>query len=108
MKAVVSCISPKPDADLVRWVVGDARSLPPLQVDMVTMTGNVAQVFLTDDDWEATLRAAHSALRPGGRLVFETRDPANEAWREWNRDQSFLRVTIPDLGLVGSSAHVIA
>ena len=39
------------------------------------MTGNVAQVFVTDEEWAATLRGVHAALRPGGRLVFETRDP---------------------------------
>ncbi|HEX6423414.1 MAG TPA: class I SAM-dependent methyltransferase, partial [Acidimicrobiales bacterium] len=41
----------KPGADLVRWVEGDATTLPRLRVDLVTMTGNVAQVFLTDEDW---------------------------------------------------------
>jgi SAM-dependent methyltransferase len=39
----------KPGADRVRWLIGDATTLPPLQVDLVTMTGNVAQVFLTDE-----------------------------------------------------------
>jgi SAM-dependent methyltransferase len=47
----------KPCADRVRWLVGDAVSLPPLQVDLVTMTGNVAQVFLGDEEWTSTLRA---------------------------------------------------
>jgi hypothetical protein len=46
---------------------------------------DVAQVFLRDQDWAAALRAIHAALRPGGRLVFETRDPARKAWLEWNR-----------------------
>jgi O-methyltransferase involved in polyketide biosynthesis len=39
------------------------------------MTGNVAQVFLTDDEWEQTLRGIGAALRPGGHLAFETRRP---------------------------------
>jgi ubiquinone/menaquinone biosynthesis C-methylase UbiE len=77
----------KPGAERVRWLVGDATAIPEPQVDMVTMTGNVAQVFLTDQDWTATLTAARSALHPGGRLVFETRDPAKEAWRTWSREQ---------------------
>jgi pimeloyl-ACP methyl ester carboxylesterase len=42
------------------------------------MTGNVAQVFRGDEAWAATLRAIRKALRPGGRLVFESRDP-----RKW-------------------------
>jgi SAM-dependent methyltransferase len=72
----------KPGADRVRWVHGYATDLPRLQVDLVTMTGNVAQVFVTDAEWAATLRAAYAALGPGGRLVFETRDPA--ARRGWS------------------------
>jgi ubiquinone/menaquinone biosynthesis C-methylase UbiE len=98
--AMIAVARGKRHADLVRWLVGDAKSLPQLQVDVLTMTGNVAQVFLTDEEWDATLRAANAALRPGGRLVFEIRDPAKKSWREWNRDQSFVRVTIPGLGVV--------
>jgi predicted nicotinamide N-methyase len=37
----------KPGAERVRWVHGYATDLPPLQVDLVTMTANVAQVFLS-------------------------------------------------------------
>jgi SAM-dependent methyltransferase len=78
----------KPHPDRVRWVLGGAADLPPLQVDLVTMTGNVAQVFLGDDDWAAALRAVHAALRPGGRFVFETRRPEREAWREWTPERT--------------------
>ena len=55
----------KPGADRVRWVHGYATDLPPLQVDLVTMTANVAQVFVTDEDWASTLRATYAALRLG-------------------------------------------
>ena len=41
------------------------------------MTGNTAQVFPTDAEWDAALRRTHDALRPGGRLVFEARDPGS-------------------------------
>jgi SAM-dependent methyltransferase len=92
----------KPGAGAVRWVHGDATSLPPLQVDLATMTGNVAQVFITDDEWAATLRGVRAALRPGGRLVFEARDPARRAWLGWTREQSFTRTDIPGAGVVQS------
>lgn len=88
----------KPGADRVRWLHGDAASLPPLQVDLVTMTANVAQVFLTDEEWDSVLRRAYAALRPGGRLVFETRDPARRAWLEWNRERSWARADIAGVG----------
>jgi len=90
----------KPGAGLVRWVHGDAAALPPLQADLATMTGNVAQVFVTDEEWAAVLGAVHEALRPGGRLVFESRDPAQQAWLGWNRDQTYRRAVIPDAGPV--------
>lgn len=92
----------KPGADAVRWLHGDATSLPPLQVDLATMTGNVAQVFLTDTEWDATLRGVRAALRPGGRLVFETRDPARRAWLGWTREHSFSRTEIAGVGVVQS------
>ena len=90
----------KPGAERVWWVEGDATALPHLAVDLVTMTGNAAQVFLTDEDWIATLDAACAALRPGGRLVFETRNPSREAWRGWTRQETDRRVEIPGVGAV--------
>jgi SAM-dependent methyltransferase len=92
----------KPGAEGVRWLHGDATSLPPMQVDLATMTGNVAQVFTTDEEWNATLRGVRAALRPAGRLIFETRDPAQKAWLTWTREQSFTRTEIPELGMVQS------
>jgi SAM-dependent methyltransferase len=88
----------KPGADAVRWLVGDASTLPRLKMDMVMMTGNVAQVFLTDGEWIATLGALYSALRPGGHLVFETRDPVKEIWRTWTREKTYKRVEMAGVG----------
>lgn len=90
----------KPSGDRVRWLLGDATALPFLAVDVATMTGNVAQVLLTDDDWAATLAGIRTALRPGGHLVFEVRDPEAEAWRGWTKSETFQRVTIPAVGVV--------
>jgi SAM-dependent methyltransferase len=92
----------KPVADRVRWIHGDTGALPPLEVDAATMTGNVAQVFVTDDDWLATLRAIRQALRPGGHLVFESRVPEDQAWRRWTPEKSHTRAEIPGVGTVDS------
>ena len=78
----------KPGAALVRWLEGDATTLPSLAVDLATMTGNVAQAIVADEDWSATLRGIHGALRPGGSLVFETRDPTRRGWEEWTRERT--------------------
>jgi len=73
----------KPGAERVRWLAGDATELPPLAVDVATMTGNVAQAIVEPADWSATLAGIRRELRPGGHLVFETRDPARRAWEDW-------------------------
>ena len=98
--AVLEVARSKPTADRVRWVLGDVTAVAPSAVDLVTMTGNVAQVFLAGHEWEATLAAARGALRDGGHLVFETRDPSYQAWREWNREATHRLVDVPDIGPV--------
>lgn len=92
----------KPGGDRVRWIHGDASSLPRLQVDLATMTGNVAQAIVERSDWEATLGGVYDALRTGGYLVFETRDPAHQAWQEWNRAASYRVTEIDGIGAVES------
>ncbi|WP_116247879.1 bifunctional 2-polyprenyl-6-hydroxyphenol methylase/3-demethylubiquinol 3-O-methyltransferase UbiG [Nocardiopsis sp. FIRDI 009] len=96
----------KPGADRVRWVHGDVSALPPLRVDLVTMTANVAQAVVDAGVWRMTLRAAHGALTPGGRLVFETRDPARRAWEEWTREATHRVTEIPGGGAVESWVEV--
>ncbi|MEU3598950.1 class I SAM-dependent methyltransferase [Streptomyces sp. NPDC006798] len=100
----------KPGADRVRWIHGDATAVPPARpgYDLATMTANAAQQILTPAEWHATLEAAHRALRPGGRLVFETRDPAVRAWESWTREQSYEVVDIPGTGEVESWYDILA
>lgn len=86
----------KPYADSVRWVNGDATALAGVSADadLVVMTGNVAQVFVDDQDWSDTLAAVHAALRPGGWFLFETRRPEVRAWESWNLPPT--TVDLPD------------
>lgn len=78
----------KPGAEKVKWLLGDTGSLPALAVDLAVMTGNVAQVFESDEAWDANLASIRRALRPGGHLVFEVRDPARQAWLEWTKEKT--------------------
>jgi SAM-dependent methyltransferase len=96
----------KAGAEKVRWVHGDSSQLPTLHVDLATMTGNVAQVFVTDEAWRSTLAHVRAALRPGGRFVFETRDPARRAWNDWNRESSYARTAIAGVGDVETWVQV--
>ena len=85
----------KPGAADVTWVEGDATALAALglRFDLALMTGNVAQVFVDDDDWRATLGAVHAVLRPGGWFAVETRRPEARAWEGWGLAET---VDLPD------------
>ncbi len=76
----------KPHAERVTWVNGDATALERLHLaaDLAVMTGNVAQVFTSDDDWIRTLDAVRACLRPGGWFAFETRRPDVRDWERWD------------------------
>jgi SAM-dependent methyltransferase len=93
----------KPGADRIHWVHGDATTLPAaLQVDAATMTANVAQAIVEPAAWERALRGVHAALRPGGTLVFETRDPADRGWERWTRARSHTVTDVAGVGAVES------
>lgn len=77
------------DAATVTWLEGDSSQLGKPNADLVLMTGNVAQVFLEDTDWLTTLQHIHAALRSGGYLAFESRNPSAKAWKHWQRDASY-------------------
>ncbi len=79
----------QPGADRVRWTEGDASALGTPEADLLLMTGNVAQVFLDDADWQAALAAVYAALRPGGYLAFESRNPEVRPWEQWNRAATY-------------------
>jgi SAM-dependent methyltransferase len=84
----------KPYADRVGWVVGDATALRGrrLGADLAVMTGNVAQVFVADDDWHLTLEAVSACLLPGGWFVFETRRPDVRDWESWGTPPTTVHV----------------
>jgi SAM-dependent methyltransferase len=83
----------RPGGDLVTWIQGDAGDAEPGAFDLAVLTGHVAQVIFDDAAWARTVTDVHRALRPGGRIAFESRDPAARAWEAWNPAQS--RRTLP-------------
>jgi ubiquinone/menaquinone biosynthesis C-methylase UbiE len=70
----------RPGGGRVRWIEGDASRLDVRDADLALMTSHVAQVIVDDDVFRMTLDATRQALRPGGRLAFESRDPRARAW----------------------------
>lgn len=91
----------KPGADRVTWVEGTSALLtatgPDVAAfDIALMTSHVAQFLLDDAEWDGALHDLARALVPGGQLVFDTRDPADRAWEQWNPVDSRQHVTLPD------------
>lgn len=97
----------KPGAGRVRWLHGDSSVLPSLGADLVTMTGNVGQVFLDDEHLSRALRDLASAVRPGGRVVFEVPDPERRAWESWNRAATWRRTEVAGAGVVASWVDLV-
>ncbi|MDQ7069777.1 MAG: methyltransferase domain-containing protein [Rhodobacterales bacterium] len=76
------------------WVVGDARSLDlEQQFDLIVLTGNTFQVFLTEADQRAALATIARHLSPRGKFIFDTRNPDCAAWEKWAPEQSHRTVT---------------
>jgi len=98
----------KPGADHVTWICGTVSDVSPTEFDLVVMTGNVAQVFVSDDAWRETLRLIRDRLAPHGRLVFETRDPAQAAWEDWTSERSFRSHDIDGVGSVETWVETLA
>jgi len=98
----------KDGSDAVTWIHGDAAAIPAVGADLALMTGNVAQVFLTEADWTQVLAAVGAALRPRGYLVFETRRPERRAWEEWAADTGPVTLDVPGQGPVEQRREVTA
>ena len=79
----------RPGASRVTWIDGDARDLPGAPgFDCATMIGHAFQCLLTDEAVDGTLAAVRERLRPGGRLMFESRNPATRPWSRWRGQDS--------------------
>lgn len=85
----------QPGAERVQWIEGDSSALGTPEADLVIMTSNVAQVFLEDAEWAATLDHIYAALRSGGHLAFESRNPDDRGWEKWNPETTFARLDTP-------------
>lgn len=91
----------RPGGERVAWVQSDARRVRlGRRFDLVVLTGHAFQVFLTGRDQEAVLSTIAEHLAPSGRFIFDTRNPAAEAWRAWTPELSGRRFEHPALGAV--------
>ena len=93
--AMLAVARQQPGAERVQWLEGDSSALGTPEADLVIMTGNVAQVFLDDAAWAATLHDIHAALRSGSHLAFESRNPDDRVWERWNREATYEQIDSP-------------
>jgi SAM-dependent methyltransferase len=88
-------------AKQVRWVEADARHIRLGETfDLIMMTGHAFQCLLTQEDQRALCATIAVHLAPGGRFIFDSRNPAVEEWRSWTRDKTFRTIDVPDIGNV--------
>ena len=73
-----------------------AEAVPARSFDAALLTSHVAQFFVGDDEWSSALRALRRSLLPGGRLIFESRDPVYREWERWNPTDSHRVIVLPD------------
>lgn len=85
----------KEGAERVTWELGTSSILSSSSFDLTLMTSHVAQVFVDDAAWLETLADIRRALVPGGRLAFDSRDPAVDAREVWSGDDA-THVHLPD------------
>jgi 2-polyprenyl-3-methyl-5-hydroxy-6-metoxy-1,4-benzoquinol methylase len=78
----------KDKKQLVNWINGSSEDLSELTYDLVTMTSNVAQVFLNDFDWHHTLTNIYESLNKDGYLMFDTRNPFQSPWERWTKEET--------------------
>lgn len=90
--SMVSYARNRPRGEHVQWIEGDTRDIPLMNFDYAVMTGNVAQ-HLDDGEWARALRDIRDALRPGGTVAFESRNPLARAWEQWSSDERTTRDT---------------
>lgn len=74
----------QPGAERVTWIPGDASVVPSTHdADLVVSTGNT-MMHIDPRTFPQVLDYLRDALKSGGLLAFETRNPAVRQWKRWN------------------------
>ena len=101
--AMLEIARAKPGAGSVEFIEGDARTLQlSRRFEIVVLTGHAFQVFLTADDRRAVLATIAAHLAPGGRFIFDSRNPDCREWEEWGPKESLRVVDHPRFGAVAA------
>lgn len=83
--AMLAVARQKPHGQAITWVQATAQEYRSAQrFDLIIMTGHAFQALLDDDDVRLALATVRHHLKPSGRFVFESRNPAIDWAAEWN------------------------
>jgi ubiquinone/menaquinone biosynthesis C-methylase UbiE len=100
-EAMLRLARSRADGTRVRWIRSEGQSLRlPQRFNFICMTGHAFQQLGTDEDAVALLQTAAYHVTPEGRFVFETRNPAAQAWLRWIPEHSARTVESPTHGRV--------
>ncbi|MCO5732667.1 bifunctional 2-polyprenyl-6-hydroxyphenol methylase/3-demethylubiquinol 3-O-methyltransferase UbiG [Rhizobium sp. SSA_523] len=100
-EGMLSVAARKPLAGRVRWVRAFAEDFELVErFDLAIMTAHVFQVFPDNAATLAALGNIRRHLVPGGRLVFESRNPAIQEWQNWTRERTAERKELTGIGPV--------
>lgn len=85
--AMLAVARQKPHGDAITWVQTTAQAYRSEQLfDLVIMTGHAFQAILDDADIALVFQTIRRQLKPSGRAVFETRNPAIDWVSCWDYD----------------------
>lgn len=75
----------KPHGEKIEWIQSLAQSYASQKhFDLIIMTGHAFQVLLEDADVRKTFEVMQRHLKPGGSIVFESRNPEVDWAKKWN------------------------
>jgi len=97
--AMLDIARERPEGDRVEWVEADARTVRlGRHFDLILLTGHAFQVFLTTQDQRAVLATIAAHLAPGGRFIFDSRNPAYRSWENWTKRAGSRQIEHPEHG----------
>ena len=99
--AMLAIARARPGGDRVRWVNAGAQGLDlGRRFEAVVMTGHAFQTLLTAADRAACLATIARHLAPGGRFLFDSRNPEAREWESWTPEATRAVQAHPEFGPV--------
>lgn len=79
----------KPHGRNIEWIESSAQDYrADKRFDLIIMTGHAFQVLLAPEDIGATFNGMKRHIKPGGLIVFETRNPQIDWAEKWNYEMA--------------------